>query len=257
MAKQIINLVATTELEAVNAMLASIGEAPIDQPTLDAGGQADVATGINILRNTTREIQSMGWRFNTEFGLELPSSGSYSRTNTLGVTEVLNVFTPPVGLIAFETTQSSDQQGSRYTDAVLRPSKEFDTVNKPMLFYDRALNRDGWAAPRTYLYIDAVWLFDFESLPETCRNYIIVMSCRRAAQKILGSAELSSFNQQDEIRALRNLKRDQGENDDNSIFDNMDSNIFGQRDAGPSGVMDSRNTPGGAALGQFDPFQFS
>lgn len=363
MAKQILNLVATTELEAVNAMLASIGEAPID--TLDGATQADVQTAINILRNTTREVQTEGYRFNTEFGFQIAPSLAFDYTDAAGITTRLGVYHAPSQLIAFEMSQSSDQQGGKYADAVLRPARSliigdtarnitrspdfpgtrfgadfqstlaqgasvpitvtfdlevdsvtvtcfdptwptnsmaafnaaaaqigtvnFDSngvpgVNAPStktiaaagiksivltpgaadyvaytlsytvngvtaitgpVFYDRARNRDGWAlTERSYLYIDAVFLFDFESLPETCRNYIAVQASRRLSQKVAGSAELSGFSQTDELRALRKLKRDQGEPDDFNIFDNVSvSDALGGRLA-DSGVYDPRNTPG-------------
>lgn len=244
---QIENLVATTELEAVNAMLASIGEAPVaDLATATA---TDVVMAISILRNTAREVQMLGWRFNTEFGLQLSNSGTYSRVGTDGVTTELSIFKPPTGLVSFEMSRSEDQQGSRYTDAVLRPSKEYVEDALPVLvFYDRERNRDGWdATEREYLYIDAVFLFNFEHLPESARNYIVVRASRRFAQKVAGSSELSSFNERDELQALRAIKRDQGENDDYNILDNMDVyKALGGRPRGPTGVSDTRNSPGPA-----------
>lgn len=244
---EIVNLVATTELEAVNAMLASIGEAPV--ASLTGVTDTDVVTAISILRNTAREVQSLGWRFNTEFGLELKNSGSYSLLDTQGVMKEYFIFKPPTGLVSFEMTRNDAQQGSRYTDCVIRPSKDYTEANLPVLvFYDRARNRDGWeASERTYLYIDPIWLFNFEHLPETCRHYIVVQASRRFAQEVPGSAERSRFKEADELRALRALKRDQGENDDYNILDNMDVyKHLGRRPRGPSGVSDSRNTPGKA-----------
>lgn len=246
---QIENLVATTELEAVNAMLASIGEAPIDDLDVAATTMADVRIAVSILRATARDVQTEGWRFNSEFGLQVENSGSYTRVDTDGTSTVLSIFKPPAGLVKFEMSRSEDQQGDRYTDAVIRPSKEYQESAKPVLvFYDRARNRDGWdATERVYLYIDAVFLFNFEHLPETARNYIVVKASRRFAQRVAGSAELSSFSSNDELTALRGLKRDQGEPDDYNIFDNMDTyKHIGQRPRGPSGVSDTRNSPGPA-----------
>lgn len=245
---QIVNLVATTELEAVNAMLASIGEAPI--ANLDAATATDVLMAINILRNTAREVQMLGWRFNSEFGLQIKSSGSYVRLDTDGVMTELSIFKPPAGLASFEITRSEDQQGSKYADAVIRPSKEYTEGAPPlpvMVFYDRERNRDGWdATERVYLYIDAVFLFNFEQLPESARWYITVRAARRFGQDVAGSVELSRFKERDELQALRSLKRDQGENDDYNILDNMDVYKVLGRPRGVSGIFDPRNTPGPA-----------
>jgi hypothetical protein len=364
MAKQIYDLVATTELEAVNAMLASIGEAPID--SLDGATQSDVQTAINILRDTTREVQTEGWRFNTEFGFEIAPFTAWDYVDSSGVTTRLAAYRPPSSLAKFEMTQSPDQQGSRYPDAVLRPPRgaimgpaernitrspdfpgtrfgaEFQStiaqgvsvpltvtfdlevesvtvtcydptfptnsmaaydasnvllgsvnfvssgvpgVNTPStktlafpgikkiiltpgaadyvaysmtyvaqgilaidgpIFYDRAKNRDGFPlTERTHLYINPVWLFDFDTLPETCRSYITVQASRRLAYNVLGSEELGRFKAADELRALRRLKRDQGEDDDYNMMDNADVGIV-MYDRLPmaSGVADPRATPG-------------
>jgi hypothetical protein len=121
MAKQITELVATTELEAVNAMLASIGEAPI--ASLDSATAADVQTAISLLRNTTREVQARGWRFNTEFGFQIAPFLTWNYVDADNVTTQLASYRPPSGMIAFEMTRSPDQQGSKYTDAVVRPAR--------------------------------------------------------------------------------------------------------------------------------------
>jgi hypothetical protein len=364
MAKQITELVATTELEAVNAMLASIGEAPI--ASLDSATAADVQTAISLLRNTTREVQARGWRFNTEFGFQIAPFLTWNYVDSENVTTQLSSYRPPSGMIAFEMTRSPDQQGSKYTDAVVRPARssytgqaertitkspdfpgtrfgaEFQStvaqgvsvpltvtfdlpvqsvtvtcfdptfptnsmaaydendnllgsinfvsngvpgVNVPStktlafasikkiiltpgandyvaysmtyvaeatiaidgnVFYDRARNRDGWpTSERQYLYIDPVWLFDFDDLPETARNYIIVRASRRLAQRALGSAELASFNDRDELLALRDLKRDQGEQDSYNIFNQAEMERgIGGRMPGVAGVSDLRASPG-------------
>lgn len=345
-------------------MLASIGEAPI--ASLDSATQADVVTALNILRNTTREVQAKGWRFNSEFGYQVKPFLTWNWLGEDNVTTELSAYRPPDKMIAFEMTQSPDQQGTKYTDAVVRPARtsfsgpserqitrdpdypgirfgaEFQSgigtgastpitvtfdmpvqsvtvtcfdptndgnsmaaydendvllgtaafagnhtpgVNTPStqtltfasikkliltpaaadyvaysmtyvaagtqaidgnVFYDRARNRDGWpTSERTYLYINPIWLFDFEDMPETARNYCVVRASRRLAQRALGSAELASFNMADEVAALRDLKRDQGERDDYNVFNNaeMERGIGGRR-PGVAGISDRRSSPG-------------
>ena len=53
----------TTELEAVNIMLSTIGEAPVNN--LDSG-LVDAETAETILKNVSRDVQSHGWNFNSE-----------------------------------------------------------------------------------------------------------------------------------------------------------------------------------------------
>lgn len=115
-----------------------------------------------------------------------------------------------------------------------------------MLFYDRDKNRDGWDPnERAVLYIDAQWMFGFEEIPQTARDYIIIRAARRFQQQTAGSSELAGFSQQDELQALRALKRDQGENDDYNMMDNASvSAAMGGRPLAPSGVYDPRSNPG-------------
>lgn len=51
-----------TELEAVNEILASIGESPVN--TIENPTNVDVINCLRILRNVNRRVQSKGWTFN-------------------------------------------------------------------------------------------------------------------------------------------------------------------------------------------------
>lgn len=117
----ITNLTGLTELEAVNSMLAAIGEAPVS--TLTGATQADVQMAINILRDVTREVQSWGWRFNTEFGMEILPGGTYDYTDSTGKVTTLKVFLPPAHLVAFRVSDGPTQQGNNKPDTALRPPR--------------------------------------------------------------------------------------------------------------------------------------
>ena len=60
---------AMTELEAVNVLLTTIGEAPVN--TLTGKQTTDVAIAQQVLNEVNREVQSRGWHFNTEYDVEL------------------------------------------------------------------------------------------------------------------------------------------------------------------------------------------
>src|SRR5690625_3614987 len=53
-----------TELDAVNIMLVSIGEQPVN--TLELAGVSEVSVGRDILHQTSRQVQSQGLRCNYE-----------------------------------------------------------------------------------------------------------------------------------------------------------------------------------------------
>ena len=60
---------AMTQLEAVNVLLTTIGEAPVN--SLSGKQTTDVAIAQQVLNEVNREVQSRGWHFNTEYDVEL------------------------------------------------------------------------------------------------------------------------------------------------------------------------------------------
>lgn len=224
----ITNLAPTTELEAINAMLSAAGEAPLDAGTdLSATDQPDVQNALNILRDATREVQGMGpWKFNTEFGFEIAPSATYDWVDTGGTTTTLNIFKPPANLLSFEVTKLIEQQGTRHVDVTIRKSRKYQEAALPVLvFYDRNRARDGLAATEfPFLYIDPVWMLNFEDLPETARRYIAVRSSRQFVQQRVGSETLTGLTARDESFALRSLKRDQGLDSNFNMLNSLDVN---------------------------------
>jgi hypothetical protein len=73
-------LTVTTKLEAVNTMLTSIGESPVN--TITASTTTDVSIAIQILDNVSREVQSVGWYFNTDTNYKLVDRDNYQPTKT-------------------------------------------------------------------------------------------------------------------------------------------------------------------------------
>ena len=63
----------TTELEAVNTILSTIGEAHIN--TLTGSLPVDGTTAKNVLSEINREVQSAGWHFNTHYKVDLSRNG--------------------------------------------------------------------------------------------------------------------------------------------------------------------------------------
>ena len=56
--------VPVNELEAVNMLLAAVGEAAVSN--LETATTVDVTQAKNLLSNINREVQQKGWHFNTE-----------------------------------------------------------------------------------------------------------------------------------------------------------------------------------------------
>jgi len=183
-------LTPTTELDAVNQMLGTIGEAPVN--TLIGVTSLDTAIAINTLAEISRDIQSKGHHFNTDKGLKL-QPGAFT-----GEIEV------PINCVDIDTVGPDES-----VDVVLRGRRLYDRVNHTYKF-------------TTPLTVDMVVLLPFGDLPESARRYIAVRACRVFQKRQVGSTTLATFTAEDEREALMSFRRSLGRNADHNIFNSPD-----------------------------------
>jgi hypothetical protein len=212
---------------------------------------------VNALRNATREVQTEGWKFNTEYGVQLTADATMSWTDPNsggeetpdGPSGTIGIFLVPANLAKFYVTANYKQVDlfGRPLDFVARFSKRYvDPVTSlPVnVFYDRSANRDGFlTAERTHIWIDPVWYFDFAQLPEVARQYITVLAGRRFLKSVIGASELVGFQQQDEVLGLRRLQRQEGLDDDFNMLDHPDVfRVIGNRPRTTGNFPDDRRS---------------
>jgi hypothetical protein len=180
----------TTELEAVNTMLSTIGEAPVNNLQ---SGLVDAETAETILKNVSRDVQSHGWNFNSEpdYTVAADSSG-----NVILPTEIVRA----------DLANSETKYRSSKNEYIQRGNKMYDKVN------------------HTYnigkaLKLDVVVLLSFDLLPEIARRYIAIKASRIFQERVVGSTELSQMNRNDEQQAYFALQEMEGDNGDYNIFD--------------------------------------
>lgn len=237
------NLSATTELDAVNEMLAAVGEQPVD--SVDTA-RADVELAVNTLRATARTLQNQRWKFNTEFGLAIgPADEALAWTDPNGDSKTLFVFTPPAGLSRWELAMISEQADF---DVTVRPAKVYTEDDEIVnVFYDRTNNRDGFEEDELkdgLLWINATWCFDFDKLPDTARRYVVLCAARRFIMERIGDTHRTNYTAADEQEALRVLREDQGDDDEYSLLDSPDvSGILGGRIQDRGRALDFRSNP--------------
>lgn len=202
------NITPTTELEALNAVLKSIGEAPVD---LLESEQPDVQTSLLALREATREVQSGNWRFNTQHAYRLSPSGTFSWDGT-----ELNVFTPPENAMRVEPSPLNADGSPSTLNVVLRQAERFtagDPPVRPLVLFDLTEGRDGFPTTgigaRSELRLDIVWAFDFAGMPEAVRRYVVIVASRRTAGLVLGNPDRSGRIARDEAAAWREVVRSQ------------------------------------------------
>ena len=180
----------TTTLGAVNSMLSTIGEAPVN--SLDSG-LVDAETAETILNEVSRTVQSTGWNFNTEYDYSVAA-------DTDGNVNL------PTEVVRADLAQSVTKYRSSKNEYVQRGTRMYDKANHT------------YNIGKT-LKLDVVVLLAFELLPEMARRYIAVKAARVFQERVVGSDRLSTYNRQDEEDALLALKEHEGDNGDYNIFD--------------------------------------
>ena len=179
----------TTELEAVNTILSSIGESPINSLTGTLPVDANVAQ--NVLDEICREVQSAGWHWNTHYKVDLTRDGD----NKIPVgTDVLRI-----------------KLNTKYSRS------SYDVVQRDNYLYNLAKNEDTFT--QDFEDNDVVYLLDFSKIPEQAKRYITIRSARVFHDRTLGATTIHKFSSQDEARALSLLRQAETETGEYSIFD--------------------------------------
>lgn len=173
------NLTPTTELEAVNALLHTIGEAPVN--TLTGSLPVDASMARRLLHRKSRTLQTKGWAFNQD--LDLPLSPM-----TDGTIPVPN--------------------NALSIDPVYRDRRLTIRAGK---LYDRTLRTDVFTSP---VLVNITYFLPFEELPEYARQYITVSAGRQFQDGTLGDESLHRYTAQDEMAAwadFLNVEVEQGD----------------------------------------------
>lgn len=192
----------TTDLEAVNAILAAANEAPVD--SLDAAtGRGDVALALQALNETLREVMSQRWRFNSDYDFKLtgvPEDGEY-------------VYPEPANMLAFTTSADTRRLGY---DIVARPSRTFLVDGESVrILANRIGGKD--ALPFSELVIDPTWFVPFALAPEAARRYIVAAAIRRRVQQSGLTSQVQPAAA-DEAAALKSLRDAEGNASRGNIF---------------------------------------
>ena len=188
-----------TELEAVNICLQTVGEAEVT--SLEDITIEDAQMALSILRQTSREFQSVGWHFNTDF--DYPISVD------------VNLKLPyPV------TAAHVDPMDTESKDLVKRGDFLYDRDNRTFLF-----------TAGTSVKFKVVWLLDFEDLPQTAREYITYRAARRFAKNVMGDELTVQYSAQDEQMARAAFIADETRRADYNILNanNSTAQIFYRR----------------------------
>tara|TARA_A100001035_G_scaffold273222_1_gene263480 strand:- start:6403 stop:7020 length:618 start_codon:yes stop_codon:yes gene_type:complete len=173
----------STELDAVNQILSSVGQAPVT--TLDMKNP-EVYITLETLREVNRQVQSEGWTFNTENHVELTRNS------------VTNKITYPTNALAVDANEDKYQG-------------KYDIVKRDGFLYDKKEHSYTFTED---LVVDMVWLFSFDDVPKIAQTYIINRAARLASVKLVGDSELYQLLQEQEAQsrvALLEYETNQGD----------------------------------------------
>lgn len=180
----------TTELEAVNTILSTIGEAPLN--TLTGSLPVDGTIAKNVLSEVAREVQSQGWHFNTHNKVTLSRNTS-------------NKIPLPNNAVRVEL------------NPLKYPKYNYDIVQRDNLLYNLAKNEETFDID--FEDVTIVYLLPFNEIPEQAKRYITIRSARIFHDRTLGANTIHKFSQEDEAKALSILKQAESLTGDYSIFD--------------------------------------
>jgi hypothetical protein len=180
----------TSELEAVNTILSTIGESPLN--SLSGSLPVDGTIAKNVLSEVSREVQSQGWHFNTHYKVTL----SRDTDNKIPLaTNIVRVEVDP----------------RRYSKV------SYDIVQRNNFLYNLAKNEETFDT--NFQDATAVYLLPFDEIPEQAKRYITIRSARIFHDRTLGANTIHKFSQEDEAKSLSILKQAESHTGDYSIFD--------------------------------------
>ncbi len=182
----------STELDAVNQILSSVGQAPVT--TLDLQNP-EVAIAINTLREVNKVVQSDGWSFNTERHYKLTADAITFK-------------------IAYPSNALSiDTYRYQHFD-------DFNPVRREGYLYDKNNHTYEWkdgSDPRE-LTCDIVWYWEFSEVPPAVQAYITARAARLCAVRMVGDQELFQLLAQNEIETRAAALEHETQQGDYSIF---------------------------------------
>ena len=148
-----------TELNAVNSVLAAIGQSPVT--TLDFENP-ETSFVYNLIQECSRDVQDEGWVFNREEHYPLkPNSDKHILI--------------PNNVLRMDISQNDVY---RTTDVIKRDGKLYDKLHHTFEF-------------RGTIYFDIVWLFPLTDLPSVFQRYITSMASKRAAIQMIDNPTLA------------------------------------------------------------------
>jgi len=157
-----------TELSAVNAILGSIGQAPVSG--LDFANP-EISFIYNLLKEVNQDVQNEGWTFNLEYHIK--NSNKDANNKFIIDSDVVRIDNEDAWDKTRDFVRRKDSDGLW---------KLYDRVNHTFEFPDD-----------DYFYVNYVRLLAFEDIPTVFQRYIIYKASGRAAVQLVSNANLQKM----------------------------------------------------------------
>ena len=181
----------TTELAAVNIILQMLDEEPIN--SLGGEQPLEVTQAQNSLEEISREIQSQGWHFNTEYKYPLTpnADGEIILPQSTLECDIDHLFNSNAGI----------------TDYIQRGVRLYDRENRT---YNIGKELKG----------TMVNFLDWDDLPEPFRRWIFVKAGRTLYNRAIGDSATDQKLAREEVQAKATAENFNARTADKTIFDN-------------------------------------
>jgi nitrogen fixation protein len=189
---------ASTELDAVNSILMSVGESPVNTLSVQS---PEVAIAQKTLQQVCREILAEGWKFNTEtqYPITLDSNNECIIPNN-----VLQI----------------DLNRFRHPDAFDTIRKTHNGVQKLYDLHDHTFEFTNTSGGK--IYVDVIWMIDYNDIPQVFQDYITVRASRIASNRMVNNPQAAELISADEAQARAVALEYDTVQGDYNIFNNQE-----------------------------------
>lgn len=182
----------TSQIDAVNVLLGTIGEEPISslEPPIEA---VDAAVALSTINEIDLTVQAKGWWFNREYALPLTPNSSG------------NCQLPDQTLYLAK---------ARWANASAVPCK---VVERAKMLYDPINHTNVFTAP---VVVDLVVRIPWDDMPEVVRRYITIRAAKQFQARQQGSVIVDKVTDEEIQAALGTVEQQEDANEQfNSITD--------------------------------------
>lgn len=183
-----------TELEAVNTILATIGEAGISSLSSDAGAITDSAMAQKTLKEVLTDVQAEGWTWNTDNNVEIAPNAQ-------------DVYVLPAGTLSVQFSPNQYPQGQY--------------VLRGLRIYDRQLHKFDFGKDNGSVKIYAankITKLDWDQIPHAAQQYITIRAARIFSDRYVASSVVFTYTTADEDQARTMLIRAEESTLDNNLL---------------------------------------